>query len=158
MAFSSVFRRVNVKELISNASVYASATGDNVCALVWPILFFHSEQVFYLPEVCLIPESSGGMSLVFRRWATKKTAGSTKNGRDSNPKYLGVKKFGGEVHPLYNFYSMTLMRFKNNFVNCINCYHLEPLGAILILVFWITFIHRNWSDAISLLIDGVHLC
>ncbi|CAN6242195.1 unnamed protein product [Urochloa humidicola] len=67
MAFSSVFRRVNVKELISNASVYASAA-----------------------------ESSGAMSLVFRRWATKKTAGSTKNGRDSNPKYLGVKKFGGE--------------------------------------------------------------
>jgi uncharacterized protein (DUF2062 family) len=33
MAFSSVFRRVNVKELISNASVYASATGDNVCAV-----------------------------------------------------------------------------------------------------------------------------
>lgn len=33
---------------------------------------------------------------MFRRWATKKTAGSTKNGRDSNPKYLGVKKFGGE--------------------------------------------------------------
>lgn len=35
--------------------------------------------------------------MIFRRWATKKTAGSTKNGRDSNPKYLGVKKFGGEV-------------------------------------------------------------
>ncbi|KAL8218046.1 hypothetical protein R6Q57_021419, partial [Mikania cordata] len=31
-----------------------------------------------------------------RHWATKKTAGSTKNGRDSKPKYLGVKKFGGE--------------------------------------------------------------
>ena len=45
----------------------------------------------------LIPETSGGMSLVFRRRSTKKTAGSTKNGRDSNPKYLGVKKFGGEV-------------------------------------------------------------
>uniref|UniRef100_A0A0E0KNB1 50S ribosomal protein L27 n=1 Tax=Oryza punctata TaxID=4537 RepID=A0A0E0KNB1_ORYPU len=60
-------RRVNVKELISNVSVYTSST-----------------------------ESSGGMSLVFKRWATKKTAGSTKNGRDSNPKYLGVKKFGGE--------------------------------------------------------------
>lgn len=67
MAFSSLFRRVNVKELISNAPVYTSAT-----------------------------EASGGLSLVFRRWATKKTAGSTKNGRDSNPKYLGVKKFGGE--------------------------------------------------------------
>ncbi|GJN11867.1 hypothetical protein PR202_ga30100 [Eleusine coracana subsp. coracana] len=67
MALSSVFRRVNVKELISNASVYISST-----------------------------ESSGAMGLVFRRWATKKTAGSTKNGRDSNPKYLGVKKFGGE--------------------------------------------------------------
>ncbi len=28
--------------------------------------------------------------------AHKKAAGSTKNGRDSNPKYLGVKKYGGE--------------------------------------------------------------
>lgn len=34
---------------------------------------------------------------MFRRWATKKSAGSTKNGRDSKPKNLGVKKFGGEV-------------------------------------------------------------
>jgi len=29
--------------------------------------------------------------------AHKKGAGSTKNGRDSNSKRLGVKKFGGEV-------------------------------------------------------------
>lgn len=29
--------------------------------------------------------------------ATKKAGGSTRNGRDSNPKYLGVKRFGGEV-------------------------------------------------------------
>ncbi|MCS6988220.1 MAG: 50S ribosomal protein L27 [Chloroherpetonaceae bacterium] len=29
--------------------------------------------------------------------AHKKGAGSTKNGRDSNPKYLGVKVFGGEI-------------------------------------------------------------
>lgn len=29
--------------------------------------------------------------------AHKKGLGSTKNGRDSNPKYLGVKKFGGET-------------------------------------------------------------
>ena len=28
--------------------------------------------------------------------AHKKGLGSSKNGRDSNPKYLGVKKFGGE--------------------------------------------------------------
>ena len=28
--------------------------------------------------------------------ATKKAGGSTKNGRDSNPKYLGVKRFGSE--------------------------------------------------------------
>lgn len=28
--------------------------------------------------------------------ATKKAGGSTKNGRDSNPKYLGVKCFGSE--------------------------------------------------------------
>ena len=29
--------------------------------------------------------------------ATKLAGGSTKNGRDSNPKYRGVKRFGGQV-------------------------------------------------------------
>jgi len=29
--------------------------------------------------------------------ASKKGAGSSRNGRDSNPKYLGVKKFGGQI-------------------------------------------------------------
>lgn len=29
--------------------------------------------------------------------AHKKAAGSTRNGRDSNPNYLGVKKYGGEA-------------------------------------------------------------
>jgi large subunit ribosomal protein L27 len=29
--------------------------------------------------------------------AHKKGVGSTRNGRDSNPKYLGVKKYAGEV-------------------------------------------------------------
>lgn len=29
--------------------------------------------------------------------AHKKGLGSTKNGRDSNPQYRGVKKFGGEL-------------------------------------------------------------
>lgn len=29
--------------------------------------------------------------------AHKKGKGSTQNGRDSNPKYLGVKKFGGQT-------------------------------------------------------------
>lgn len=29
--------------------------------------------------------------------AHKKAGGSTRNGRDSNPNYLGVKKFGGQV-------------------------------------------------------------
>jgi large subunit ribosomal protein L27 len=31
------------------------------------------------------------------RWATKKAGGTTKNGRDSPGKRLGVKKFGGAV-------------------------------------------------------------
>lgn len=32
--------------------------------------------------------------------AHKKAGGSTRNGRDSNPKYLGVKQYGGQVvHP-----------------------------------------------------------
>lgn len=29
--------------------------------------------------------------------ATKKAGGSTRNGRDSNPKMLGVKAFGGQL-------------------------------------------------------------
>lgn len=29
--------------------------------------------------------------------ASKKGMGSTRNGRDSNPKYLGVKRYGGQV-------------------------------------------------------------
>lgn len=28
--------------------------------------------------------------------AHKKAGGSTRNGRDSNPKYLGIKRYGGE--------------------------------------------------------------
>jgi large subunit ribosomal protein L27 len=31
--------------------------------------------------------------------ASKKAGGSTKNGRDSNPKYRGVKAFGGQLVP-----------------------------------------------------------
>jgi len=29
--------------------------------------------------------------------AHKKAGGSTRNGRDSNPQYLGVKRYGGEI-------------------------------------------------------------
>ena len=29
--------------------------------------------------------------------AHKKAGGSTSNGRDSNPKYLGVKRYGGQI-------------------------------------------------------------
>ena len=29
--------------------------------------------------------------------ATKKAGGSTRNGRDSNPKFLGVKEYGGQI-------------------------------------------------------------
>lgn len=46
---------------------------------------------------CGLDGSAGGLSLMLKRWATKKTAGSTKNGRDSKPKNLGVKIFDGEV-------------------------------------------------------------
>mmetsp|Transcript_20683 Transcript_20683/g.24861 ORF Transcript_20683/g.24861 Transcript_20683/m.24861 type:complete len:152 (-) Transcript_20683:396-851(-) len=35
--------------------------------------------------------------LQFQRCATKKAGGSSTNGRDSNPQFLGVKKFGGEA-------------------------------------------------------------
>nr|GMD97081.1 50S ribosomal protein L27-like [Ipomoea batatas] len=68
MNFTTLFRRLNIRELVSNTLVYnygSDAYGE-------------------------------GLRLVLRRWATKKTPGSTKNGRDSKPKNLGVKKFGGE--------------------------------------------------------------
>eukprot|EP00850_Spirogloea_muscicola_P010583 SM000062S19969 [mRNA] locus=s62:601998:603213:- [translate_table: standard] len=39
----------------------------------------------------------GACCLLQRRWATKKAGGSTQNGRDSQPKNLGVKKFGGQA-------------------------------------------------------------
>ncbi|XP_010254842.1 PREDICTED: uncharacterized protein LOC104595688 isoform X2 [Nelumbo nucifera] len=61
-------RQVNLKELVSQIPVYSGPNGA----------------------------AGGGLSLMIRRWATKKSAGSTKNGRDSKPKNLGVKKFGGE--------------------------------------------------------------
>ncbi|CAA7031333.1 unnamed protein product [Microthlaspi erraticum] len=67
---ASICRRVSLRELITEVPAYGgSGISDS---------------------------SSSGLSLVLKRWATKKTAGSTKNGRDSKPKNLGVKKFGGE--------------------------------------------------------------
>ncbi|KAH9323419.1 hypothetical protein KI387_018058, partial [Taxus chinensis] len=68
--FETIARRIDLKSLVCRA-------------------FPH-----HLPDV---PGGNAGpLSLLFRRWATKKAAGSTNNGRDSNPKFLGVKKFGGE--------------------------------------------------------------
>ena len=43
----------------------------------------------------------GGIEMILKLnlqlFASKKGQGSTRNGRDSNPKYLGVKKYDGEV-------------------------------------------------------------
>ncbi|GAB2267307.1 ribosomal protein L27 [Dionaea muscipula] len=65
---ASLCKRVNLRELVTILPSYGGATNA----------------------------SGEGLALIFRRWASKKTAGSTKNGRDSKPKNLGVKKFGGE--------------------------------------------------------------
>ncbi|XP_026382544.1 uncharacterized protein LOC113277763 isoform X1 [Papaver somniferum] len=67
---STLCRRGNLRELITNVSVYSGLSD--------------------------VTAGEGVASLMIRRWATKKAAGSSKNGRDSNPKNLGVKKFGGE--------------------------------------------------------------
>lgn len=50
------------------------------------------------PSLSLQPLSLSPLNslLPFVRFATKKAAGSSKNGRTSNPKNLGVKKFGSE--------------------------------------------------------------
>ncbi|XP_074335818.1 uncharacterized protein LOC141672997 [Apium graveolens] len=65
---TSLCRRLSISELVSKVPVYNSGSDA----------------------------SGGGLNLILRRWASKKTAGSTKNGRDLKPKNLGVKKFGGE--------------------------------------------------------------
>jgi hypothetical protein len=59
--------------------------------------FLHATKQLstYILTITLYFNSS--VDSIAKRWATKKTGGSTKNGRDSNPKYLGVKKYGGEV-------------------------------------------------------------
>jgi hypothetical protein len=45
------------------------------------------------------PVAAPSRDLVIQQ-AHKKGAGSTKNGRDSNPKYRGVKVYGGQsIHP-----------------------------------------------------------
>jgi hypothetical protein len=36
-------------------------------------------------------------STIFQRFASKKQGGKSKNGRDSNPKYLGMKMNHGQV-------------------------------------------------------------
>lgn len=48
-----------------------------------------------------LPETSSrslacAFSLISVRFASKKQGGSSSNGRDSNPKFLGIKKYGGE--------------------------------------------------------------
>lgn len=65
---SSICQRLKLKHLVTSTPVYSSASDV----------------------------TGERLSLMFRRWATKKQAGSSKNGRDSLPKNLGVKKFGGE--------------------------------------------------------------
>ena len=37
------------------------------------------------------------LKLNLQLFASKKGQGSTRNGRDSNPKYLGIKKYDGEI-------------------------------------------------------------
>lgn len=47
------------------------------------------------PAQTPFPSTTAAWSLGHVRCATSKAGGSTKNGRDSQPKYLGVKRYGG---------------------------------------------------------------
>lgn len=100
---ASIFRRLNIRELVSSSPIYSSVTGKQTLPFFYIecSTFYCVYQVFYFIGITfkheLVEVSGEGLTLTFRRWATKKTAGSTKNGRDSKPKNLGVKKFGGEV-------------------------------------------------------------
>ncbi|KYQ88351.1 ribosomal protein L27 [Tieghemostelium lacteum] len=59
--------------------------------------FNNSKSIFNLvyKQCDLLGETVFNINIC-KRFATKKTAGSTQNGRDSRPKFLGVKIFGGQ--------------------------------------------------------------
>eukprot|EP01111_Echinosteliopsis_oligospora_P014363 TRINITY_DN5399_c0_g1_i1.p1 TRINITY_DN5399_c0_g1~~TRINITY_DN5399_c0_g1_i1.p1 ORF type:complete len:223 (+),score=63.78 TRINITY_DN5399_c0_g1_i1:70-738(+) len=71
----------------ATSSVYGGGGGYTVRLTV---------PLFASFEIGKIGENNRMMD-VTKRWATKKSGGSSKNGRDSNPKYLGVKRYGGEA-------------------------------------------------------------
>lgn len=97
----SLCRRLKLSELVPKVPVYSSGSGMPYYKTFTLLLNFQvTYNVRILSHVSIlgyIDASGGGFNLMLRRWASKKTAGSTKNGRDSKPKNLGVKKFGGEV-------------------------------------------------------------
>ncbi|KAL6188900.1 hypothetical protein ACLB2K_040291 [Fragaria x ananassa] len=76
---TSLCQRLNIKHLVTSTPVYSSASDV----------------------------TGEGLSLMFRRWASKRAGGSTKNGRDSQPKNLGrvipgniiVRQRGTRFHP-----------------------------------------------------------
>lgn len=113
---ASLCRRLNIKELVTYVPVYRSTSGITSWSYIgYCIMYFKSNLLdwwFVDPTILFLDVSGEGLSFTFRRWASKKTAGSTKNGRDSKPKNLGVKKFGGEVFVLF-FTSMSI-----NFIQC----------------------------------------
>ena len=96
---ASLYRRLSIRDLISSTPVYNSATGINFIPFYAKIVQYDFGILSWNINLHILV-SGEGLSLVLRRWASKKTAGSTKNGRDSLPKNLGVKKFGGEVRAL----------------------------------------------------------
>lgn len=93
-------RRLNLNELVRNAPVYSSASGKDSVSFIgdWALFFVAMKDCLLLNLLPLYLDITGGGT--FRRWATQMTAGSAKNGRDSYPKFLGIKKFGGEVSAL----------------------------------------------------------
>ena len=52
------------------------------------------------------------LKLNLQIFASKKGQGSTRNGRDSNPKYLGIKKYDGEFVKAGNI----IVRQKKTFI------------------------------------------
>ena len=59
--------------------------------------------------------------------ATKKAGGSSRNGRDSNPKYLGVKRYGGEA--------VVAVWFSDELVGWDVVFRVRVVGLVLFFVF-----------------------
>lgn len=88
LAYESMVLRSCEGTLIAMNELYKSRRST--------ILWNWSYYCFTLAGPSTTSDCASSSQLQQTRWASKKQGGSTQNNKDSNPKYLGVKLYGGQ--------------------------------------------------------------